>query len=68
MVVRSAYYLNGVKLFHSRISAGPVGESPVRIRFEDKKVGVNFSPWIGVTGAFAPFKDKNYKAFELEED
>ena len=141
--VRSAYYLNGVKLFHSRISAGPVGESPVRIRFEDKKVsvdgeavvmkrgkqqkfkgsveypqktaslngrwiwenqgnndgvdfgpeedeavldsiyaaelasktaeaekrrGVHFSPWIGVTGAFAPFKDKNYKAFELEEN
>jgi hypothetical protein len=140
--VRSAYYLNGVKLFHSRISAGPVGESPVRIKFdgmavkvdgepivmkrgkqqkfkgsveypqkeaalngrwiwenqgnndgvdfgpeEDEAVkdslyaleqtklaseiegrrGVHFSPWIGVTGAFAPFNDKNYAAFELEK-
>ena len=141
--VRSAYYLNGVKLFHSRISAGPVSESPVRIKFEGKSVkvdgepivmkrgkmqkfkgsveypqkesalngrwiwenqgntagvdfgpeedeavldsiyaaelaskaaeaekrrGVRFSPWIGVTGAFAPFSDKNYQAFELEKD
>ena len=140
--VRSAYYLNGVKLFHSRISAGPVGESPVRIRFEgasvkvdgepvvmkrgkpqkfegsvnyqqketalngrwiwenqgnnegvdfgpeedeavkdslyalevaakaaeaEKRRGVHFSPWVGVSAAFAPFNDKNYKAFDLDE-
>lgn len=140
--VRSAYYLNGVKLFHSRISAGPVGESPVRIHFEkgavkvdgepivmkrgqpqkfkgsveypqkeaalngrwiwenqgnnegvdfgpeedeavkdslyalevaakaaaaDKRRGVHFSPWVGVSAAFAPFNDKNYQAFELEK-
>jgi len=32
--VRSAYYLNGVKLFHSRIAAGPASESNVRIKFE----------------------------------
>ncbi|MBO4437226.1 MAG: hypothetical protein J5791_10140 [Fibrobacter sp.] len=140
--VRSAYYLNGVKLFHSRISAGPVGESPVRIKFEsgrvqvdgepvvmkrgqpqkfkgsveypqkeaalngrwiwehqgnnegvdfgpeedeavkdslyaleiaaktaaaDKRRGVHFSPWVGVSAAFAPFNDKNHKAFKLDE-
>lgn len=140
--VRSAYYLNGVKLFHSRISAGPVEESPVRIRFEtgsvnvdgepvvmkrgkpqkfegsvnypqketslngrwiwenqgnndgvdfgpeedetvrdslyaveqanvaaeiDKRHGPHFSPWVGVSVAFAPFNDKNYKAFALNE-
>ena len=33
--VRSAYYLNGVKLFHSRIAAGSVDESNVRIKFEN---------------------------------
>lgn len=33
--VRSAYYLNGVKLFHSRIAAGPVEESNIRIKFEN---------------------------------
>lgn len=33
--VRSAYYLNGVKLFHSRIAAGPVDESNIRIKFEN---------------------------------
>ena len=42
--VRSAYYLNGVKLFHSRISAGPVEESPVRIRFETGSVNVDGEP------------------------
>ena len=140
--VRSAYYLNGVKLFHSRISAGPVNESPVRIKFDgslvkvdgepvvmkrgkqqkfkgsvnypqketslngrwiwenqgntagvdfgpeedeavqdslyaleqaklaeaaEKRRGVHVSPWVGVTGAFAPFNDKNYKAFDLDK-
>ena len=140
--VRSAYYLNGVKLFHSRISAGPVNESPVRIKFDgasvkvdgepvvmkrgkpqtfsgsvnyqqketalngrwiwenqgnnagvdfspeedeavkdslyaievaeraaaaEKRRGMHFSPWVGVSGAFAPFKDKNYKAFGLDK-
>lgn len=145
--VRSAYYLNGVKLFHARVSAGPAAESPVQIRFEKEAVkvagepvvikrgepqkfkgsvqfaeksarlngrwiwenqgnnagvdfgpeedeaaldsiyaaeqaakaaeaasavenrrGVRFSPWVGVSAAFAPFSDKNYKAFALEED
>ena len=141
--VRSAYYLNGVKLFHSRISGGPASESNVRIKFESGKVvvdgepvvmkrgkpqtfkgsveykekatsmngrwiwenqgnndGVDFgpeedeavldsiyaaeqaakvaelekrrgariSPWVGITGAFAQFSDKNYKAFELDEN
>ncbi len=140
--VRSAYYLNGVKLFHSRISAGPASESPVRIHFEKGAVnvdgepvvmkrgqpqkfkgsveypqkeaalngrwiwenqgntagvdfgpeedeferdsiiaaeaaakaaavearrGVHFSPWIGISGAFAPFTDDNYQAFALKE-
>ena len=140
--VRSAYYLNGVKLFHSRISAGPANESPVRIRFEkgsvavdgepvvmkrgkpqtfigsvnypqketalngrwiwenqgnndgvdfgpeedeavkdslyalevaaqaaaaEKRRGVHFSPWVGISGAFAPFSNKYYKAFDLEK-
>ena len=140
--VRSAYYLNGVKLFHSRISAGPASESPVRIHFEKGAVnvdgepvvmkrgqpqkfkgsveypqkeaalngrwiwenqgntagvdfgpeedeferdsiiaaeaaakaaavearrGVHFSPWIGISGAFAPFTDENYQAFALKE-
>ncbi|MBR2210759.1 MAG: hypothetical protein IJ896_04720 [Fibrobacter sp.] len=141
--VRSAYYLNGVKLFHSRISGGPASESNVRIKFENGKVvvdgepvvmkrgkpqtfkgsveykekatamngrwiwenqgnndGVDFgpeedeavrdsiyaaeqaakvaelekrrgghiSPWVGITGAFAQFSDKNHKAFELDEN
>ena len=141
--VRSAYYLNGVKLFHSRISGGPASESNVRIKFENGKVvvdgepvvmkrgkpqtfkgsveykekatamngrwiwenqgnndgvdfgpeedeavldsiyaadqaakvaelqkrqGAHISPWVGITGAFVPFSDKNYKAFELDEN
>ena len=141
--VRSAYYLNGVKLFHSRISAGPVTESPVRIHFEkgsvkvdgepvvmkrgqpqkfkgsveypqkeaalngrwiwenqgnnegvdfgpeedeavkdslyalevaakaaaaEKRRGVHFSPWVGVSAAFAPFNDVNYQAFALKKN
>ena len=48
--VRSAYYLNGVKLFHSRISAGPVGESPVRIRFESGSVKVDGEPVVMKSG------------------
>lgn len=39
--VRSAYYLNGVKVFHSRIAAGPVNESNVRIKFEGGNVKVD---------------------------
>ena len=140
--VRSAYYLNGVKLFHSRISAGPVSESPVRIHFEkgavmvdgepvvmkrgepqkfkgsveypqkeaalngrwiwenqgnnegvdfgpeedeverdslkaveqariaadlENRKGLHFSPWVGISSAFAPFNDKNYKAFAIDK-
>lgn len=141
--VRSAYYLNGVKLFHSRISGGPASESNVRIKFENGKVvvdgepvvmkrgkpqtfkgsveykekatamngrwiwenqgnndgvdfgpeedeavldsiyaaeqaakvaelqkrqGAHISPWVGITGAFVPFSDKNYKAFDLDKN
>lgn len=141
--VRSAYYLNGVKLFHSRIGSGPVSESHLRIHFkngnvevdgepvvmkrgkpqkfkgsveyaeketsmngrwifenkgnnegvdfgpeedevaldslyaieqakkmaeQEKRRGVHFSPFVGLSLAFAPFTDKNYKAFELEKD
>ena len=141
--VRSAYYLNGVKLFHARVSGGPASESPVQIRFENGSVnvagepvvikrgepqkfkgsvdypekaaklngrwiwenqgnndgvdfgpeideaaqdsifalqeaerrnaansrrGVHFSPWVGVSAAFAPFSDKHFAAFEVDED
>ena len=141
--VRSAYYLNGVKLFHSRISGGPANESPVRIAFEkgtvrvdgepvvmkrgnpqkfkgsveypqkeamlngrwvwenqgnnngvdfgpeedeavqdslyaveaaalaekaEKRRGLHFSPWVGVSGVFAPFTDKHYHAFDLDKN
>lgn len=129
--VRSAYYLNGVKLFHSRISAGSANESPVRIRFEngsvtvdgesmvmkrgkpqiftgsvnypqkesslngrwiwenqgnnegvdfgpeedetvqsatDKRQRVRFSPWVGISSAFASFSSKYYRAFDLKKD
>ena len=141
--VRSAYYLNGVKLFHSRISGGPASESNVRIKFESGKVvvdgepvvmkrgkpqtfkgsveykekatsmngrwiwenqgnndgvdfgpeedeavldsiyaaeqaakvaelqkrqGAHISPWVGITGAFAQFSDKNHQAFELDKN
>lgn len=141
--VRSAYYLNGVKLFHSRISGGPASESNVRIKFENGKVvvdgepvvmkrgkpqtfkgsveykekatamngrwiwenqgnndgvdfgpeedeavldsiyaaeqaakvaelqkrqGAHISPWVGITGAFVPFSDKNHQAFELDKN
>ena len=141
--VRSAYYLNGVKLFHSRISGGPASESNVRVKFENGKVvvdgepvvmkrgkpqtfkgsveykekatamngrwiwenqgnndgvdfgpeedeavldsiyaaeqaakvaelqkrqGAHISPWVGITGAFVPFSDKNYKAFDLDKN
>lgn len=33
----------------------------------EKRRGVHFSPWVGVSAAFAPFNDKNYKAFDLDE-
>ena len=33
--IRSAYYLEGKKLFHYRISEGPASESNMRIHFED---------------------------------
>lgn len=140
--VRSAYYLNGVKLFHSRISGGPVSESNLRIRFEkdavkvdgepiviskgkpqkfkgsveyaqketsligrwiwenqantagvdfgpendeaeqelqtsakvepadtiEKKQGLNFSPWAGISATQASFSNKNYKAFGLKKN
>ena len=140
--VRSAYYLNGVKLFHSRISGGPASESNVRIRFNganvsvdgepivmkrgkpqkfkgsvnypqketamngrwiwenqgnnegvdfgpeedeavkdslyalevaaqaaaaEKRRGVHFSPWVGISGVFAPYNDEHYQAFGLDK-
>ncbi len=141
--VRSAYYLNGVKLFHSRISDGPASESNVRITFEkgavnvdgepvvmkrgqpqkfkgsveypqkeatlngrwiwenqgnnegvdfgpeedeavqdslravevaakaaeaDKRRGVHFSPWVGLSGVFAPFSDEHHYAYSLDKN
>ena len=137
--VRSAYYLNGVKLFHSRISDGPASESNVRIKFEkgavnvdgepvvmkrgqpqkfkgsveypqkeatlngrwiwenqgnndgvdfgpeedeavkdsllavqaseiENRRGLHFSPWVGISGVFAPYSDKHYRAFDLEKN
>ncbi len=39
--VRSAYYLNGVKLFHSRISTGPAEQSNLRVAFEKGGVQVD---------------------------
>ena len=137
--VRSAYYLNGVKLFHSRISDGPASESNVRIRFDkgsvnvdgepvvmrrgqpqkfkgsvnypqketmmngrwiwenqgnnegvdfgpeedeavqdslraietaamEKRRGVHFSPWAGISGVFAPYKYRYHHAFGLDKN
>jgi nucleoid-associated protein YgaU len=153
--VRSAYYLNGVKLFHSRIAASTAEESNVRIKFEksavtvdgaesvvqqgklqqfkgavqfaekaammngrwiwenqgntegvdfgpiydadslataqaeqkaaeqkaaeekaaeeakavEKRRGTHFSPWVGVSGVFAPYTDKSYRGFkDLKKD
>lgn len=141
--VRSAYYLNGVKLFHSRISDGPASESNVRITFNkgsvnvdgepvvmkrgqpqtfkgsveypqkeailngrwiwenqgnndgvdfgpeedeavqdslravevaakaaeaDKRRGVHFSPWVGLSGVFAPFSDEHHYAYSLNKN
>lgn len=39
--IRSAYYLNGVKLFHSRLAAGSVKESNLRISFDGTSVAVD---------------------------
>jgi hypothetical protein len=39
--IRSAYYLNGVKLFHSRLAAGSVNESNLRIAFDGTSVAVD---------------------------
>lgn len=39
--VRSAYYLNGVKLFHSRLAAGNVSESNLRVMFSGETVTVD---------------------------
>lgn len=141
--VRSAYYLNGVKLFHARVSGGPSSESHLRIAFDngnvtvdgenvvvkrgqkmrfkgsvdypekttklngrwiwenqgntegvdfgpeideaaqdsiyaleeanrraaaEKRRGVHFSPFVGIGAAFAPFSDKHFAAFEVDED
>ncbi|MBR6379448.1 MAG: hypothetical protein IKS02_05700 [Fibrobacter sp.] len=134
--VRSAYYLNGVKLFHARVGSGPVEESNLRIRFdkgtvkvdgepvvmkrgkpqkfkgsveyaeksasmngrwiwenqgnndgvdfgpeEDEpeelpdsasapvaKTGLQFSPWVGITAAFAQFSNENHKAFGIDKN
>ena len=54
--VRSAYYLNGVKLFHSRISGGPVSESNLRIRFEKDAVKVDGEPVVISNGKPQKFK------------
>mgnify|MGYP003293044015 CR=1 FL=1 len=39
--VRSAYYLNGVKLFHSRLAAGSMNESNLRVSFNGEQVVVD---------------------------
>ncbi len=39
--VRSAYYLNGVKLFHSRLAAASMNESNLRIAFNGNAVAVD---------------------------
>lgn len=39
--IRSAYYLNGVKLFHGRISSGSFGDSHLRIHFQNSAVDVD---------------------------
>ena len=39
--IRSAYYLNGVKLFHSRLASGSVNESNLRISFNGTSVAVD---------------------------
>lgn len=39
--IRSAYYLNGVKLFHSRLAAGSVNESNLRVSFLGTSVTVD---------------------------
>ena len=54
--VRSAYYLNGVKLFHSRISDGPASESNVRITFEKGAVNVDGEPVVMKRGQPQKFK------------
>ncbi|MCQ2102760.1 MAG: hypothetical protein MJY98_05985 [Fibrobacter sp.] len=54
--LRSAYYLNGVKLFHARVSAGPVSESPVQIRFEKETVKVAGEPVVIKRGEPQKFK------------
>ena len=54
--VRSAYYLNGVKLFHSRISDGPVSESNMRITFVKGSVNVDGEPVVMRRGQPQKFK------------
>lgn len=53
--VRSAYYLNGVKLFHSRIAGGPASESHLRISFDDNGVKVDGEPIVIRNGNPAKF-------------
>ena len=54
--VRSAYYLNGVKLFHARVGSGPVEESNVRIRFENGTVQIDGEPVVMKRGKPQKFK------------
>lgn len=53
--VRSAYYLNGVKLFHSRIAGGPASESHLRISFSENGVKVDGEPVVIKNGMPAKF-------------
>lgn len=53
--VRSAYYLNGVKLFHSRIASGPASESHLRISFDGNGVEVDGEPVVVKNGNPAKF-------------
>jgi hypothetical protein len=43
-------------------------EQAAKVAELEKRRGAHISPWVGITAAFAQFSDKNYKAFELDEN
>lgn len=54
--IRSAYYLNGRKLFHCRISAGSLDESNIRIHFEKGNTFVDGASIVRKHGRDVKFK------------
>jgi len=54
--VRSAYYLNGVKLFHAKVSAGTASESNVRIALGNNGVKVDGEKNVVKNGKAATFR------------